>query len=121
MRRFLRVRSRCGYAGGGVGYARGKLRVALRFNYVGWRRTGIASESATVRANSYSYFAPQTKVDAGVSYAVNRHYNLYLDVRNMFDEPQNRGVWASDTPGFARMTLLQWSGAVWSFGVKGSF
>jgi TonB-dependent receptor len=108
-------------ASGGIGYARGKIRVDLRFNYVGWRRTGIAAESTTTRANSYSYFAPQTKVDGSFSYALNKHYNLYFDVRNMFDAPQNRGVWASDTPGFARMTLLQWSGAVWSFGVKGSF
>jgi len=108
-------------ASGGIGYTRGKVRVDLRFNYVGWRRTGIAAESATTRANSYAYFAPQTKVDGSVSYTLNKHYTVYFDIRNMFDEAQHRGVWASDTPGYARMTLLQLSGAVWSFGVKGSF
>jgi len=108
-------------ASGGIGYARRKIRIDLRFNYVGWRRTGISSESATVRANSYAYFSPQTKVDGSVSYALNIHYVIYFDVRNMFDAPQDRGVWASDTPDYARKTLLQWSGAVWSFGIKGSF
>ncbi|MEO6246297.1 MAG: TonB-dependent receptor [Opitutaceae bacterium] len=108
-------------ASGGVSYTRGKVRVDLRFNYVGWRRTGISAESTTVRANSYAYFAPQKKVDGSVSYTLSKHYTVYFDVRNMFDAPQNRGVWASDTPGFARMTLLQTSGALWALGVKGSF
>lgn len=108
-------------ASGGISYARSKVRIDLRFNYVGWRRTGASAESTLIRANSYAYFAPQTKVDASLSYTLNKHYTVYCDIRNMFDEPQNRGVWASDTPAYARMTLLQYSGAMWSFGVKGSF
>lgn len=105
----------------GVSYARPKFSARVNVNQTKWRRNAPAGASATTRAGSYSYFAPQLKVDATVSYMFHRRYSLYLDVRNLAGTPLRRGVWSPDTPGYARIDLQQFPSASFTFGLKGDF
>jgi hypothetical protein len=73
-----------------------------------WRRASPAAASATVRPGSCSYFAPQVKIDATVSYIFSRRYSVYADVRNLMGTPQRRGVYSPDVPGYARIDLAQY-------------
>ena len=105
----------------GVSYTRPKYSARINVNTTGWRRFGAANASATVRPNSYSYWAPWTKVDATVSYMFSKRYGLYADVRNLFGTPLTRGTWSPDTPEFARRDQFNFTGASWTLGIKGDF
>ncbi|WP_414662864.1 TonB-dependent receptor [Horticoccus sp. 23ND18S-11] len=105
----------------GVSYARSKFSARVNVNQNKWRRNTPTAASATVRANSYNYFAPQVKVDATVSYMFNRHYSVYLDARNISGTPQRRGTWSPDTPAYARIDILQYPAAAFTLGIKGDF
>ena len=105
----------------GLSYARPRFSVRVNVNQNKWRRQAPAAASATVRPNSYTYFAPQLKVDATVSYMFSRRYSVYFDVRNLGGVAQRRGVWSPDTPAYARVDLLQYPSAAFTLGVKGDY
>ena len=105
----------------GVSYVRPKFSARLNVNQNKWRRVAPAAASATVRPGSYSYFAPQVKIDATVSYMFNRRYSVYADVRNLMGTPQRRGVYSPDVPVYARIDLAQYPAAAFTLGLKGDF
>jgi TonB-dependent receptor len=105
----------------GVNYARSKFSARLAVNQNKWRRNTPTAASATIRPNSYNYFAPQLKVDATVSYMFSRHYVVYFDARNIGGTPQRRGNWSPDTPAYARVDVLQYPAAAFTLGIKGDF
>jgi len=105
----------------GVSYTRPKFSARVNVNQTKWRRSTPAAASATVRPNSYTYFAPQVKIDATVSYMFSRRYSVYLDVRNLLGTPLRRGIWSPDTPDYARVDLLQFPSASFTLGLKGDF
>jgi len=105
----------------GVSYTRPKFSARVNVNQNKWRRNSPTAASATIRPNSYNYFAPQVKVDATVSYMFSRHYAVYFDARNLSGTPQRRGNWSPDTPGYARVDILQYPAAAFTLGIKGDF
>jgi TonB-dependent receptor len=105
----------------GISYTRPKFSARLNVNQNRWRRNTPTAASATIRPNSYNYFAPQVKVDATVSYMFNRHYAVYFDARNIGGTPQRRGNWSPDTPDYARIDTLQYPAAAFTVGIKGDF
>jgi hypothetical protein len=105
----------------GISYARPKFSARINVNQNKWRRNTPTAASATVRPNSYNYFAPQVKVDATVSYMFSRHYAVYFDARNLSGTPQRRGTWSPDTPDYARVDILQYPAAAFTLGIKGDF
>jgi TonB-dependent receptor len=105
----------------GVSYTRPKFSARMNVNQNKWRRNSPTATSATIRPNSYNYFAPQVKVDATVSYMFTRRYALYFDARNISGTPQRRGSWSPDTPAYARIDVLQYPAAAFTLGIKGDF
>ena len=105
----------------GVSYTRPKFSARMNVNQNKWRRNSATGTSATIRPNSYNYFAPQVKVDATVSYMFTRRYALYFDARNISGTPQRRGSWSPDTPAYARIDVLQYPAAAFTLGIKGDF
>jgi iron complex outermembrane recepter protein len=105
----------------GVSYARPKFSARVNVNQNKWRRNTPTAASATIRPGTYNYFAPQVKVDATVSYMFSRRYAVYFDARNISGTPQRRGNWSPDTPGWARVDVLQYPAAAFTLGLKGDF
>jgi TonB-dependent receptor len=105
----------------GVSYTRPKFSARVNVNQNKWRRAAPATASATVRPGSYTYFAPQVKIDATVSYMFSRRYSVYADVRNLMGTAQRRGVYSPDTPVYARIDLAQYPAAAFTLGLKGEF
>lgn len=105
----------------GLSYTRPKFSARVNVNQNRWRRNTATAASATIRPNSYNYFAPQVKVDVTLSYMFSRHYAVYFDARNISGTPQRRGTWSPDTPGYARIDILQYPAAAFTLGVKGDF
>lgn len=105
----------------GVSYARPRFSARVNINETKWRRMAAAAASATVRPNSYLYYAPQVKVDATVSYMINRRFSIYADARNLSGTPLRRGTWSPDTPVYARVDLHQYPSASFTLGLRGEY
>ena len=93
----------------------------MAVNYTGLRRLSTAAASGSVRAGSYTFYAPQTRIDVATSYMINRRVTLYLDIRNLTGVPLRRGTWSPDTPHYARLDVLQFAGAMFTLGLRGQF
>jgi iron complex outermembrane receptor protein len=105
----------------GISYVQRRFSARLGWNQTKWRRRLPAASSATVRPNSYNSYAPQTKIDVALAWMLDRRVTLHLDVRNLSATPQRSGTWSPDTPDYARIDQLQFSGAMFTFGVRGDF
>ncbi len=105
----------------GVSFTRPRFSAKVAVNYTGVRRLAVVAPSATIRANSYSHYAPQTRIDVAASYMITKRYTLYGDVRNLTGQALRRGTWSEDTPGYARSDVLQFAGAMFTLGVRGQF
>ena len=105
----------------GVSFTKPRFSAKVSVNYTGVRRLAVVAPSATIRANSYTNYAPQTRVDVAASYMINKRYTVYADVRNLNGVPLRRGTWSEDTAGYARSDVLQFAGAMFTLGVRGQF
>lgn len=105
----------------GVSFSRGRFNARVGVNYTGTRRLSSVASSATVRPNSYNYYAPQTRVDASFDLMISRNYSIYGDVRNLQGAPLRRGTWSPDTPEHAKFDVVQNAGTLFTVGVKGRF
>lgn len=105
----------------GVSFTKPRFSAKVSVNYTGVRRLAVVAPSAMIRANSYTNYAPQTRVDVAASYMINKRYTVYADARNLNGVPLRRGTWSEDTAGYARSDVLQFAGAMFTLGVRGQF
>lgn len=105
----------------GVSYVRPKYNLRLAVMNKKWERIGPVAASATIRAGSYDYFLPQTKIDVSMEYRITRRLLLEGSVRNLTGKGLVRGTWSPDTPAHARIDQDQFTGALFTLGVKGEF
>jgi iron complex outermembrane receptor protein len=105
----------------GVSFTRPRFSARVAVNYTGLRRIAIAAASGSVRPGSYTFYAPQTRLDLAVSWMLHRRVTAYLDIRNLTGEPLRRGTWSADTPHYARLDVLQFAGAMFTLGLRGQF
>jgi iron complex outermembrane recepter protein len=94
----------------GVSYTRGKFYAQFRVNYTGKRQT---SSSTTGWDN---FDGERTMCDVTASYQLTRHVTLFLNGKNIFDEP----IWGymGKEEAWARYARF---GGFWELGVKGAF
>ncbi|MSU48552.1 MAG: TonB-dependent receptor [Opitutus sp.] len=105
----------------GVSLARPKFSVRLAVMNKKWERTAPVAASATVRPSSYNYFAPLTKIDVSAEFRIARKLFLEASVRNLTGRGLVRGTWSPDTPYHARIDQDQFTGALFTLGIKGEF
>ena len=102
-------------------FKRPRFNARLSVNYTGTRRLASVASSATVRPGSYSFYAPQTRIDLAFDVMLSRRYSFYGDVRNLTGAPLRRGTWSPDTPSHAKFDVLQFAGTLFTVGVRGRF
>lgn len=105
----------------GASFSRPRFNARLSVNYTGTRRLASVASSATVRPGSYSFYAPQTRIDLAFDVMLSRRYSFYGDVRNLTGAPLRRGTWSPDTPSHAKFDVLQFAGTLFTVGVRGRF
>ncbi len=105
----------------GLNLSRPRFSAKVAVNYTGLRRLSVAAASGTVRPGSYTYYAPQTRIDVAASYMFTKRLTVYADVRNLTGQPLRRGTWSADTPEHARFDVIQFAGAMFTLGVRGQF
>lgn len=105
----------------GISYSRPKFNVKMNVTNIGMRRIEPVAPTAVIAANSYRYYLPWTRIDLSAEYMFTKQIGIYGSVRNLFGAPLLQGTWAADTPDYARVDLYQFTGAVFTLGLKGSF
>ena len=94
----------------GISYTQGLFYAQFRVNYTGKRQTNTV-------ANGWDNFdGERVMCDVTASYSLNRHVTLFLNGKNIFDEP----IWGymGREAAFARYARF---GGFWELGVKGRF
>jgi TonB-dependent receptor len=105
----------------GLSYVRpnfvGKINVAQTKRI----RASPAAASATIPAGSYNVAGPQTRIDLSLEYRLLKSFSVYVSVRNLMAVPKRNGVLAPGAPDYTTYNYYQYTGAMFTFGVKGSF
>ena len=105
----------------GARYAGRRLQIDVSATQFSERRILRAAATATVGAGSYTYNPSQSKVDASIEYRLHRRLSVFASARNLNATPLRRGTWAPETPGNARIDQYQYTGAMFTLGMKGSY
>lgn len=94
----------------GLSYSAGRFYGQFRVNYTGRRQTN------TTTTGWDNFDGERTMCDVSLSYAFNRRLTLFLNGKNIFDEP----IWGymGREEAWARYARF---GGFWELGVKGSF
>lgn len=94
----------------GLSYARGPFYAQFRANYTGKRQTNLTTTGWD------NIDGERMICDVRATYRLNRHLSLFVNGKNIFDEP----IWGymGKEEAWARYARF---GGFWEFGVKGSF
>lgn len=104
----------------GVSHASRRHSIRLNWNYTG-RLRDIPVEGAFVPPGTYRYVAPWLQLDVSAEYRLSARLGLFAAVRNIADASRIQESYSPTTPWYARLRQESRFGAMFNFGVKGSF
>ncbi|MCC5805205.1 MAG: TonB-dependent receptor [Opitutales bacterium] len=107
----------------GVTYDKGPLDIRLKWNYRGkqMRDTGDVRGALDDGTLWNRFYDSRLTTDLNIEYRFNRHLRLFLNGRNIFDEPVDQLRVTAVTPDHAQLERREKFGPLWSLGVKGQF
>ncbi|MBM3855885.1 MAG: TonB-dependent receptor [Verrucomicrobia bacterium] len=92
---------------------------------INWHHRGRARDSAItgrgIEAGTYNWSGQRMYVDVGADYNLTKRIALLVSVRNLNSMPERTEAAGPSTPDAMQLLTLTNYGAVWVFGVKGSF
>jgi iron complex outermembrane recepter protein len=107
----------------GITYSPNRLSVSLKWNYRGRQKRGAQTGNAYGPASLgfYEYYRPRTMMDLNADYQLSKRFALFLNVRNLLNEPQILERYNDLTPDYARFFNQEEYGVQITAGVKGTF
>ncbi len=105
----------------GVNYASARFTANFTVNEFNYTRRNPIAPSATVAPNSYLWYDTKRTIDSSVEFRCHKNLSLYLSVRNLTGEGRRQGNWTASTPTYARNSIYQHTGALFSAGIRGRF
>ncbi len=106
---------------GGLSYATARFLVKLNVSRIGRTRAALSAVSSSVPPDTYQAQEVRTVMDANVEYRFSRALALYTSVRNLANEPRPLITYSPNAPDYTRPRSYTYYGALWTFGVKGTF
>ncbi|HVU35840.1 MAG TPA: TonB-dependent receptor [Opitutaceae bacterium] len=101
----------------GLSYDNRRISAKLNWNYRGRERMGALGYDPS----AYEYFKPRLYLDANLEYRISNHLGLFINGRNLTNVPQDDQRYGASTPVYAQLYRREMFGAVYTFGVKGTF
>jgi outer membrane receptor protein involved in Fe transport len=95
--------------------------VRLNFNFRGRQQNSLQSGGQYGNNNIREYYRPRWNADVNVAWAFRKNMEIFLNVRNLWDEPQDLLRYSSVTPDYSQLYRREKFGAQITLGVKGSF
>lgn len=105
----------------GISLSRERFTTRINWNYTGRKRLGPIASGRSIPTDAYNWDVPRLIVDFSAEYFLNKTFTLYANMNNLFDEPVDREIYGTATPEYARLRQRQNFGALWTFGIKGTF
>jgi TonB-dependent receptor len=107
-------------ASAGLVLTRPRFNVRLNWTYQSERKLAQIT-GLSVGPGTFTYATPRRLLDLNVELVVTRHLSLFGNIRNLADEPEDFERRSAQTPDRARFRQSDRYGALWIFGVRGTF
>lgn len=105
----------------GVSLTRAKYSLRMNWNYRGRQREGLGTMGRSIDPRTYNWTAMRYSYDLLGEYKISRRLSAFATLRNINDAPLQREIAGPSTPAVAYLDQLVEYGALWTFGIKGSF
>jgi iron complex outermembrane recepter protein len=105
----------------GVSLTREKFNVRANWNYRGRQREGLLATGQGIEPGTYNWTSKRMQVDLLGEYNLARDLALFANLRNIGDASLDSKVAGPNTPAYAQLNSRAQLGALWTFGVKGTF
>jgi TonB-dependent receptor len=105
----------------GVSLTRPKFNVRVNWNFRGRQREGLVAESTSIGPGTYAWTARRYSYDILGEYNLSKRLAAFATLRNVNDAPLQREIAGPSTPPHAYLDQLVEYGALWNFGIKGTF
>lgn len=105
----------------GASLTRPDYNVRLRWTYNGRARRGLVAAGRSLESGTYNWASKRLLVDLNGEFRFYRHYVLFANLTNLRDAPVDLEIHGPNTPDHAQFRQRQQWGAVWTFGVRGTF
>jgi hypothetical protein len=103
-----------------VSLTRPQYSLRFNWNYRGERRTAAVT-GVGLPADNFTWMPSRLTLDAQADYTFRKRYAVFVILRNATNVPEDNRIYNSLTPSVARFRNRIDYGALWTFGVKGSF
>jgi TonB-dependent receptor len=105
----------------GVSLARPNFTLRLKWNYAGRARRGLVAAGRGIDPGTYNWGARRLLTDLSGEYVLRRQTAFFFNLSNLDNAALDVEVAGPNTPAFARLAQRQFTGALWTIGVKSSF
>jgi iron complex outermembrane receptor protein len=105
----------------GASLTRAKYSLRMNWNFRGRQREGLVAAGRGIEAGTYNWTAKRYSYDLVGEYSLSKRLTAFANLRNINDAPLQREIAGPSTPPHAYLDQLVEYGALWTFGIKGSF
>lgn len=105
----------------GVSLTRERFNLRVNWNYRGRQQQGLVAASTSVGPETYNWTAKRYSYDILGEYNLTARLAAFATLRNVNDAPLRREIAGPSTPRQAQLNQLVEYGALWTFGLKGTF
>lgn len=105
----------------GASYASARFLFKYNVSRIGRQRASLDLVGATVPPGTYQAQDTRTVQDGSIEYRLHRRFALYASVRNLANQPRPLITYSDNAPAYTRPRAYNFYGALWTFGVKGTF
>jgi hypothetical protein len=105
----------------GVSLTREKFNLRANWNYRGRQRRGEVGAGASIEPGTYNWGTKRLNIDVQGEYHLTRNLAVFANLRNVGNAYDDFEIYGPSTPEHAQFRSRRDYGALWMFGVKGSF
>ena len=105
----------------GLSLTRERFNVRLNWSYRGRQRENAVAAGQGIEPGTYNWTSKRLSVDLLGEYHFSRRFAFFANLRNLRDQPLDTKAAGPNTPAYAHFRGRTQNGAVWTFGLKGTY
>lgn len=105
----------------GVSLNRPTYNLRMRWNYNGRARRGMVALGRGIEPGTYNWASKRLLIDINGEYRFDPRFGVFANLANVGDAPVDVQIFGPSTPEHAQFRQRQQFGAIWTFGLRGTF
>ncbi len=105
----------------GVSLTRPRFNVRMNWNFRGRQRANRVAAGSSIDPDAFTWEVERLYLDVSAEYNFRQRFALFGNLRNATGEYDDTEAYGPTTPAYARLRQRTDIGALWTFGIKGSF